>query len=315
MRVLEVVLLIAFLSVVPLLISFHPYWMYVQILALIYAFLACSWDLLAGYTGISTFSHGAFFGIGAYSSAIMTLGGVSPWLSLLLSPLVCAALSGTLALIGFRLRGFYFAIVTLGFQEIVYRLLFIWKDVTGGPGGLTGIPLLPGVPDTKLAYYYLILVFFSVSLFIMFGIVNSRIGLILRSIRDDELLAKTRGVNTGKYKTFIFLISSFFPGLAGAFYCHYFAAISPEIMELTTMVTILASTVVGGLASLVGPAIGAFMMLNLTEYLRVFSPYFRIMLIGLSIIAFRLFVPGGITSQMRRVVNHVNNYIKKAGKS
>lgn len=294
------VYLLTFLFLVPTFLH-SPYWLHVMIMASLYAILAISWDLLAGYCGQVSFGNAGFYGIGAYVSALLALRGISPWLSLLLGSLVAMAFGVLIALPCARLSGAYLAVASIGFGQITYLILLNWVEVTRGSLGLGSIPSFPLVPYTKVFYYYLILSFFSLILFIEYKIVRSNMGLKFRAIRDDELLASIMGINTMLYKVLAFAIASFFAGLAGGFSAHFLTVISPESAHISVTAISVAMARIGGTGTLLGPAIAAFGLMIAPELLRDISPYFRILLVGILLVAIMKIAPEGILPRLSRI--------------
>lgn len=304
------VYLVIFLSLVPMFLP-SPYWLHVMIMAGLYSILAVSWDLLAGYCGQISFGHAGFYGIGAYVSALSALSGISPWLSLLLGSLTAMTIGVLIALPCARLRGPYLAVATIGFGEITYLILLNWVEVTRGSLGLGGIPPFPGVPYTKVFYYYIMLSFFSLTLFITYKIVSSNIGLRFRAIRDDELLASVMGINTLLYKVLAFAISSFFAGLAGGFSGHFITVIAPETAHISVTASVVAMAVIGGRGTLFGPAVAAFGLMIAPELLREISPYLRVFLIGLLLIVVMKFAPEGIVPRLYPIYKSYRSQLPK----
>jgi branched-chain amino acid transport system permease protein len=293
---------IIILLIIPLFVM-DAYWLYVLTLGGIYALLASSWDLLAGYTGQVAFSRAAFFGIGAYVSALLTLNyGIPPWIGLLVGGIVTAMIGWGIGLPSIRLRGPYLSIATLGLAEIARLIILNEEKVTRGPLGLN-VPPFPGVPKGALYYhltnYYIFGIIFIISILIMYKIVNSNLGLIFKAIREDEDAAQASGIDATKYKLLAFVISSFFAGLAGAFYGHYIGLISPDMMTLIVTFTVIAMTIFGGLGTLVGPILAAYGLTIINEYLRVIEEY-RLVIYGVALFIAILFMPEGFIGLIKK---------------
>jgi branched-chain amino acid transport system permease protein len=287
-----------------------PYVLHLIILSLMFAVLSLSWNFICGYTGIFTFGHQAFFGIGAYVSALLaTKAGVSPWFGLLIGGIVPTILGFFIGLPCLRLRSApYIALTTLGFAEIARIICMNLVDLTRGEMGLWGIPPLADLHIASLTinfsgasrvpYYYLILIVFVITLLILYEQVNSPTGLALKAIRDSQDAAESLGVAITRYKLLAFLISSFFAGVIGAFYAHYINILTPtSIFGVGVMVEIIAITLIGGLGTLVGPIVGAFILTIGLEYLRAFGEY-RLMIYGILLVIIILFMPDGLAHKI-----------------
>jgi branched-chain amino acid transport system permease protein len=279
--------------------------------------LALGLNLVMGYAGQLSLGHIAFFGIGAYTCALLVMKAHWPfWLGLVggaVLALVCGAVLGLFAL---RLRGHYLAIATLGFGVMVYQLLINWIDLTRGPLGLTSIPY----PDpinlgfTRLdfgdrrTYYYLVLAFALPTYVVVHRLANSRVGDALLAVREDEISAQTLGINPLTNKVLAFTVGAAFAGLAGGLYAHYLGILAPESFFYPESFNILAMVVIGGLGSLPGSAVGAILFTLAPEYLR-FVPKlgvvdlaaYRIPIFGLAVLAVMLFFPAGLAGLGRRI--------------
>ncbi|HWU41588.1 MAG TPA: branched-chain amino acid ABC transporter permease, partial [Candidatus Acidoferrum sp.] len=302
--------MVVILLILPLFIE-DPYILNIVILSLLFAVLACSWNLICGYTGIFTFGHQAFFGIGAYVSALLAMkAGVSPWLGLLLGGVAAAVIGFMIGLPCLRLRAApYIAITTLAFSEIARIICMNLVGLTRGELGLWGIPEFPDISlpgglaitftgGQRAAYYYLILIIFLATLVLIGWIIRSYVGLAFRAIRDEQDAALSLGIDTTRFKLLAFIASSFFAGVAGAFYAHYILILTPtSVMSVGVMTEIIAVVLVGGLGTFWGPVIGAFSLTALLEYLREFGEY-RFMIYGLILVVTILFMPKGVSSKI-----------------
>lgn len=296
------------LLLLPLVVR-NAYSLHILILSLLFAALASSWNLISGYAGIFTFGHQAFFGAGAYTSALLAIHfEISPWWTMPVGGVTAAILGLFIGVPVLRLLiAPIVAIVTLAFAEIVRITTSNWTDLTRGELGLWGIPVLspiaiPGLPllefspATKAPYYYVAAgLFLAVAVSVRL-IVRSRIGLALKAIRDSNEAAASLGVHLTYYKLLVFTISSFMAGVIGAFYAHYVLILTPSaIMTVETMILIIAITLVGGLGTLFGPLLGALLLVVGLEYLRFLGDY-RLLIYGALLVLIMLFVPSGIAS-------------------
>jgi branched-chain amino acid transport system permease protein len=297
----------ALLLVLPLLLRpFNDYWLHVVIMIGIYSILSMSLNMIIGYAGLFALGHAAFYGIGAYSAALLMIHyKVSFWLALPAAAVITGLFGFLLGTPDMRLRGDYLAIVTLGFGEIV-RLVFVnWVEVTRGPMGLPGIPApewFGYVFTGKTEFYYLILALAALTFAVLHKIVHSGVGLSLMTIREDETLAASVGIRPNKLKLLAFAIGAFFAGIAGAFWASYTSFVSPDAFKYLDSVNILAMVILGGSASLPGSILGAGLLVLTPELLRYMSEY-RMMLLGLAIVLMMIFKPSGFWGEKRRKLN------------
>ncbi len=295
------ILLLFALYLIPLFIR-SPYILHLMVLGYIYAILTTSWDLVCGYTGIFSFAHAAFCGIGAYTSSLLSMRmGINPWLTILVGSLTSTGIGFLIALPCLRLRGPYIVIVTLAFSEIARITCSNLVDITRGELGLWGIPPLLQVSGRREYYYLIALSFFAATLLSLYALIRSKMGYALSAIGQDELKARSIGINVTEYKLLAFSISAFFAGLAGGLYAHYVLLLVPSaILSLGLMVEIMTMSLIGGLKSLVGPAIGSFLLVFISEYLRAIGPY-RFLIYGLLIMVIVIWAPSGMVLAVRKV--------------
>jgi branched-chain amino acid transport system permease protein len=287
------------LAVVPLIYP-DAYFLHVMIVAMFMGTLASSWNLMLGYAGIFSFGHQAFFGLGAYVSALLAMHvGLSPWLGLVVAGATAAVVSLVIAVPVLRLKAApYVAIATLGFAEICRITAMNLVDITRGELGLWGIPeLFHGAG--RIPYYYTILVILALVLFAMDWIAKSPLGLALRSVRESEDAAETLGVDVARTKILAFGISSFMAGVVGAFYAHYLLILTPSsVLSVTVMVEIVTITLLGGLGTLIGPVLAAFGITLGLEYMRWLGDY-RLLLYGAGLVLMIIFMPEGLLPRLR----------------
>src|SRR3989344_1546036 len=211
--------------------ALEAYVIHLLILVGIYIILAISLNLAMGFTGLLNIGHVAFYGIGAYTSALLALNlGFPFWISLLIGGLIAALFGLLLAIPTVKLKGDYLAIATLGFAVIIENIFRNWISLTRGPLGLPGIPKpnLFGFTFSGFSYLILVLFFLLITYLFVRYIVNSPYGRVLKSIREDELVALSLGKNVVRYKTQALIISAFFAGVAGSLYAHYITFIDPS---------------------------------------------------------------------------------------
>ncbi len=270
----------------------------------LFAALGLAWNLVGGYAGQLSLGHVAFFGLGAYGLALFHQRLEVPlWLSLLLAALVATLVAGVIGLIAFRLRGPYFTLATIAFAEVL-RLTATNLEVTGGAIGLTMPSLFHG--RTFWRQFYLAAVALAVIAFLVnYWVSRSRFGYYLMAIREDEDTASAVGINTAQYKLWSLLISAFLTAMGGALYGSAFQFIVPDsVLPLEISVQIAIITMLGGAGTLMGPVVGAALLLSATE---IFKNWFReahLLIYGVLIVLVVLFLPegivGGLEQRLRR---------------
>lgn len=275
------------------------YYLHLSILALIWVIAAQGQNLIQGYTGYVSIVQAGFMGIGAYSTALMGVYYSLPvWLTIVLAPLVTAVFALATGYPSLRVKGHYFAIVTLAFNLVIFIVLMNFTELTGGEAGIMGIPK-PGSGEgwidfgNRKVYYYFVLVIAVLMTALAALIVRSRIGRILLAIRQNEDLVGAIGISAWRYKLFAFVLAAMFAGLAGALYAHYQSFINPEIFGIAQSLDAILAVIIGGSGTIPGPVIGAFFVVFLPEYLR-FADSFRLILYGLVLVLATIFMPRGI---------------------
>jgi branched-chain amino acid transport system permease protein len=255
--------------------------------------LAASWNLMAGFCGYVSFGHQVFFGIGAYTAAILVtglnLGEGSLLYSILLGGLVSSGVAFAFGYVALILRGPYFSILTLGFSELMYVIMVN----TPWFGGAEGLNLPPVYILPK--YYVITLIIFVVCFIFLYRMRRSKFGLALASIRQDEDAAESSGIPTHLYKMLAFTIAAFFPGLIGAAYVWYITYIDAVgAFQLHMVVEMIAITMFGGLGTVVGPLIGAFVFVLLSELLWSSMPELYLVVLGVIIVFIIQVMPRGV---------------------
>lgn len=262
-----------------------------------YTILAGSLNVINGYSGQFNIGHAGFYCVGAYFEAILaTKFGMSFWIALPLAGIFSALIGFIVALPTLRLRGIYLAIVTLGSSEIIRLIALNWQSVTGGPNGIKGVPapILFGIKiSTSAKFYYIFLILAILFIFITSRIIKSRVGRAWISIREDELAARSLGVETSRYKAMNFMYGAFWAGIAGAAFAPYFKFIASDMFTLDEGFNILSMVIIGGQGTLIGPIIGSTLINFLTELLRPISQY-RLVVYALLIIITMWVRPEGI---------------------
>ena len=291
-----------------------PFPHHVMIILFMYALMAQSWNVLAGFCGQVSLGHAAFFGIGAYSAGFLFYAyQISPWIGMLVGVLIAMALAVAIGIPTFRLRGHYFAIATLLIGEGVQIFFQRW-DFVGAASGIF-LPIVREQPllsfqfhGTKLPYYYIILAFLSLACLVVWRLDRTRIGYYFRAIRDEPEAASSLGVNVTLYKSFAFMISAGLMSMAGAFYCQYVLVIDPEtVFPLSLSILVVLMAVMGGAGTLWGPLLGAAVLVPLSEVTRIYfggtGGTLDLMIYGALIVLICIFKPEGLIGavKMRRV--------------
>lgn len=247
------------------------YLIHLLILIGIYAILAFSLQLSLGYSGLLNFGHIAFFGVGAYVSAILAINKIPFFVNILLAGAVAGIFGLILSLPTNRLKGDYLALTTLGFSVVMHTIFLNWIEVTNGPFGIAGIPrpVLFGVNffDNK-AFLMLVLFFVLVTYFFIHRVCTSQFGKALEATRDNELKMKLLGKNIFKLKSLSLVVASFFAGLAGSLFASYVTFIDPSLFVFMNLLPIILIVIIGGLASLEGAFLMAVVIVLLPESLR-----------------------------------------------
>jgi branched-chain amino acid transport system permease protein len=303
MRRLGVLALLAVAGTAPLWV-WNPYHLHTLIMAGIFAVLALSLNLLLGYTGQLSLGHAAFFGIGAYASALVSLRlEWSPWLGVLAAVVLPGLAGWGIGRLALKLRGAYFVLLTVSFAGVVSLVSVNWMDLTNGPLGLPGVPplgiALPGLPEVSLrskpAYYYLVLVAVVLAYGLCHRLIASRVGRALVALRENETLAASIGVDGTHYLVMAAAISAAMAGAGGALYAHYTRFVSPEVFLFTYTITMVIMVVAGGKGTLAGPIVGAVIFTALPEALREVAAWqWQMLLYGVLLIATLFFMPLGI---------------------
>ena len=287
-------LLLTLLPAVPFMSKFY---LLLAFDALLFGTIAMSLDLLMGYTGLVSFGHAAFFGLGAYASAVLLERGiVSLWACLLFAILVVGLYALVVSFFATARRGIYFALLTLIFAEVVYTF-FRYTQTFGGSDGIQGVaaPRLIGdfAIDTPLRNYYLVLVYLGLAYLACRVLVTSHFGRVLVAIRENEDRARFLGYDVQRYKMAICMISALLTGLGGALYPGRSAFATPDLMLWTVSGEFIIMVMIGGLGTLAGPVVGGAFFVLLQEKVSSYVDWYFIV-IGLVLIFIVLFMPRGL---------------------
>jgi len=284
-------------SLLPLAIHDNRLLMNLLILSFIWAAVAASWDLIMGYGRVYSFAQIAFFGIGGYTSAMLTKNlGMSPWLGIPAGGGVALGIGLLIGLPCLRLRGMYVGMVTFAVHLILPLLAKAGYPYTGGSWGLLQLaPLYVGeyTFTSFVPWYYVALGMLALFLFIIYKIINSPIGLAFVALRDSEPFAKSLGVDEYRHLLILFGISAFIAGIMGAFYAHYMSVIDPNIFSVEIFLLGFAMLMLGGMAAFPGAAIGAFPIVFINYTLGPLREL-RLVIMGVIIVAVMIGLPKGI---------------------
>jgi len=273
-------------------------------MSLIFAILAASWDLLFGFAGQVSFGHAGFFGLGAYASAMLSYyAGLSPWLGLLAGGAIASVFGLLVGFPSLRLRGVYLALATLACSEMLRIVVTNWVPVTRGTLGFNLHPGFTFVPNTPTTHYYIILAGAALSTGSMYLMAaRSRLGLVLRALAADDIRAQALGVDVFRMKLLAFSVSGFFAGLAGALYAHFIGLVTPNETASSLTILIVAMATIGGVGTIIGPAIAAIVIHFITEMLQIAGTVYDQIAVGLVLMLFVLFLPDGIAGIVRAKV-------------
>lgn len=280
----------------------------IQVLILInlYVILAVSSNLLIGYAGLFSVAHGAFYGIGAYVSALVAMKLGLPFLLAMVAGMVVAGLvSALLAIPALRVSGDYLVIASFGFQIIIYSIFVNWTGLTRGPGGLPGIPRaeLLGFrisANPPYGYFLLTLAFAALAVWASGRVANSPFGRVLKAIREDEVATQLFGKDVTQVKVIVFVFAGAMAAVAGSLYAHYITYISPSSFTIEESIYILSIVIVGGTGTIRGSIAGAALLFALPQALRflnlpdAFAAQLRQMLYGVLLVLFMIYRPQGL---------------------
>ena len=302
--VMVAVALVAFAYIVPHSGSFV---ILLATRAMAFAILAMSLDILLGYTGLASMGQAAYFGVGAYLTAVLATKfhfgmGWDFWLVVVLGTLVGAALAALFGLFAIRAGGVYFLMITLALGQCVWGLAYRWNSLTGGDNGIniTGRPNFGLDLSNDTTFFYLVFAFFAASMVLMYVLVRSPFGRSLAGIRERELRMQIFGYNTWLHKYIAFVIAGGFGGLGGVLWAHTNGHVSPETVVLTTSVDALLMVVLGGAGTLVGGALGSAIVFGLREYLSTLVPWWQYVLGGVYVLTI-LYLPTGLMGIPARI--------------
>ena len=315
-------LILAFLLVLlPFFIKTSYYFLILNIIGL-NTMVVVGLNLLIGYAGQISMGHAAFYGMGAYLSAVLTTHVVMstwhppwfpewsiPWITIVLAMLFTGAVAYLIGIPTLKLQGNYLVMATLGFNIIFEIVLVEWDSVTGGANGTAGVPYL-AVGDflfnSDLKLYCLVWSLCLLTLIVSFNLVNSRVGRALKAIHGSEVAANTLGINAQRYKVKVFVLSAMFASLAGSLYAHYITVITPKSCDIMYSIQVVIMVIVGGMGSVWGCLFGATLLTLLSEFLHVMEK-FNVVALGLILMLVMIFFPEGL------IPGILNLILKKRG--
>jgi branched-chain amino acid transport system permease protein len=286
----------------------EPFARHVMIMFFMFAMMGVAWNIMGGYAGMFSFGQVAFFGIGGYTSAFLLITyGVSPWIGLILGGLLAALVGAAIGYPCSNLRGHYFAIASIAFAEIV-RIHFNNWQLVGAAEGLT-IPMLPEslanfmFHSSKVPYYYIMLAFLLIAVGACYLVSTSKMGYYLRAIKESHEVAQVLGVDVVRYRLLAVMISAFLTAMAGTFYGQYILYLDPEsVMILPISVQIVLVAMLGGATTVIGPVIGAAIMIPISEYTRVWFGFkgtgVDMVIYGTLITLIAVYQPNGVWSYL-----------------
>jgi len=297
------------IAIFPWLVGGNEYFISILIFLGINGIITMGLSLLMGYAGQISLGHAGFFGLGAYSSGILTTQySIHPLAAFLAGIFLSAIIAFLVGKPTLRLKGHYMAVATLGFGEILFIVFNELSPLTGGPSGLSGIPILTFMGYSLEGARYLYLVWGFVILLLLFSlnVINSRVGRALRAVHGSEIAANAMGVDASRYKVQVFVLSAVYASIAGSLYAHFVTFISPSSFSLMFSILLLMMVVVGGAETIWGALLGAMVLTLLPEYLRGLED-FEVLAYGGILMVVLLFMPQGILLGVRKLFEKKRN--------
>jgi branched-chain amino acid transport system permease protein len=292
--------LVVVLALLPLALGDNTYTMRLLVVSMIWGGVAVAWDLLLGYAGVFNLGQVGFFALGAYASAMLSENaGLNPWWGLLAGAATGAIVAVLLGLPSLRLAGIYVALLTLAFYEVLAPLLTVGQAIgTGGKRGISPVtPYSIGgqqlTSSDQIPWYYLALGLFVLCLVVCYFAINSRFGTSFIALHDSESFAQSLGISRYKVSLLIVGVSGALTGLMGAFYAHYTGVVSPRILGLEVFIYLVIMVLLGGIGKFPGPAIGAFIIIFVSDWLRAFERW-RLLIFGALVIIIVMLAPRGL---------------------
>ena len=295
---LTVCWLAGLLLLTPLVVR-NPYNLGILNLIGLYVIVVLGLNLFIGYAGQISLGHAAFFGLGAYGSAVLTATyHLPPWPAMVLVAACLAVVALALGVPTLRLSGHYLAMATLGFNYVVHSIFVQWDQVTGGPSGLSGVPPLSVLGltiDSDVKFHYLVWTFALAALTLCLNLVRSGVGRGLAALAQDEVAAACLGVDVKRQKVKVFVLSAVFASVAGSLYAHHFGYINPDTFSIFTSLDLVIMVVVGGMGSILGTLFGVALITVLPHLLEFLETY-KDIIHGVILVVILLFLPQGFVS-------------------
>jgi branched-chain amino acid transport system permease protein len=276
--------------------ALRPYYLGLATRMLIFALFAMSLDLLLGYTGLASLGHAAYFGVAAYTVALLILQAGVPSGLAFPAALAAAAITGALfAPLALRARGSYFLMITFALAQVVWSIAFGWRSLTNGDDGMPGVtrPYFGWSLDNTTAFYYFVLAVVGVAALLLLAIVKSPFGRALRGIRESESRMQALGYDVWRYQYVAFVLSAFFAGIAGALYAYFNRFVGPEYLFVVQSAEALIMVILGGAGTLLGPAIGAALIVYLEDFVSSMTEHW-VLVLGIIYVLVTLFAPRGL---------------------
>jgi branched-chain amino acid transport system permease protein len=286
------------LMLVALPLILPPYYVGLVVKMMVFALFAMSLDLLLGYAGMPSLGHAAYFGMAAYTTGLLALkAGWSVWFALPAGMAMAALTSIVFGLLALRTRGSYFLMITLALSQVLWGIAFGWRSLTGGDDGLPEVPRpnlsLPWSMSDNTPFYYFVLLFFVVGTMVLVRIVASPFGYVLRGIRESETRMLVLGYDVWRYKLVAFVVAAAFAGLAGCLYVYFNRFVSPDYVHVVRSAEVLLMVILGGAGTLMGPAVGATLIVLLENLISTYTERW-VTVLGIIYVLVALLAPNGI---------------------
>jgi len=295
--------------ILPLLVPLYLQSMLSKVL--IFAIFALSLNLIWGYTGLMSLGHAAYFGMGAYTSAILVThyGIENFWISSACSILMAGLLAAVFGIIALRVSGLYFLLVTLALGQLVYYVAVAWEPMTGGMNGIIGIPRpdlgIPGFTWNATYFYFFVLLALIICFFLLYRMVKSPFGHALQGIRESETRMRVLGYNTWLYKYIAFIVGGLFAGVAGVLFSYFLGVVGPGQASVTTSTIVLLIVIIGSTRVFWGPVIGAVVVVLLEYFASLYAPARWPLILGGVFVISVMFLRGGISLNLLRLWGRV----------
>ena len=292
----------------PIISGTDSYFLVVMIFVGIKILVTLGLTILLGFAGQLCLAQAAFYGIGAYSTGILSVKyGINPWISVVFALFLAGLFALIIGLPALRLKGHYLAMATLGFGMIINVIFKEWGSLTGGPSGLVNIPRLSFgsfVLETDFSYYLFVWIIVFLAIAFLLNIANSRIGRALLALKGKEDAARAMGIPVERYKITVFIFSGVIAALGGTLYSHYVTVISPECFDVFNSIIFVTMVVAGGATNIYGAVVGTFLFVVLPEFLQAFEDY-SVIIYGFVLLFVIMFMPQGIAGTLGSFLNFI----------